>query len=355
MVLTVEEKVQIVVWHVNGLSDNMIRQQFVNMFPNRPALARSTIQSIIRNFFTYGSVFPPRGVRTRRGVNPDLELRDILICTSIEQNPTQSTSRLGEQYGISRFRLMLENGKHVLCEKPFTMNEKQTKKLLDISKEKNLFLMEAVWSRCFPAYDKMIEVIKSGEIGEVVQVTVEFGVPISHVDRVKNKDLGGGVILDLGVYILQFQQYVFNGLKPTKIVASGHLNEEGIDSSVAAILTFPEGKTAVLSASSFTKLACEGVVYGTKGCIKMPTFWCPTTLDVNGVVLEFPLIKNEGEFNYLNSAGLAYEAEEARQCIMKNKIESPKITHDNTLELAQLMDKLRAELGVVFPADGESY
>ncbi|XP_072395906.1 trans-1,2-dihydrobenzene-1,2-diol dehydrogenase-like isoform X2 [Diabrotica undecimpunctata] len=252
-------------------------------------------------------------------------------------------------------KLMLENGKHVLCEKPFTMNEKQTKKLLDISKEKNLFLMEAVWSRCFPAYDKMIEVIKSGEIGEVVQVTVEFGVPISHVDRVKNKDLGGGVILDLGVYILQFQQYVFNGLKPTKIVASGHLNEEGIDSSVAAILTFPEGKTAVLSASSFTKLACEGVVYGTKGCIKMPTFWCPTTLDVNGVVLEFPLIKNEGEFNYLNSAGLAYEAEEARQCIMKNKIESPKITHDNTLELAQLMDKLRAELGVVFPADGESY
>ncbi|CAG9839802.1 unnamed protein product [Diabrotica balteata] len=252
-------------------------------------------------------------------------------------------------------KLMLENGKHVLCEKPFTMNEKQTKMLLDISKEKNLFLMEAVWSRCFPAYDKMIEVIKSGEIGEVVQVTVEFGVPISHVDRVKNKDLGGGVILDLGVYILQFQQYVFNGLKPTKIIASGHLNEEGIDSSVAAILTFPEGKTAVLSASSFTKLACEGVVYGTKGCIKMPTFWCPTTLDVNGVVLEFPLIKNEGEFNYLNSAGLAYEAEEARQCIMKNKIESPKITHDNTLELAQLMDKLRAELGVVFPADGESY
>ncbi|XP_050514506.1 trans-1,2-dihydrobenzene-1,2-diol dehydrogenase-like [Diabrotica virgifera virgifera] len=252
-------------------------------------------------------------------------------------------------------KLMLENGKHVLCEKPFTMNEKQTRKLLDISKEKNLFLMEAVWSRFFPAYDKMIEVIKSGEIGEVVQVTVEFGVPISHVDRIKNKDLGGGVILDLGVYILQFQQYVFNGLKPTKVVASGHLNEEGIDSSVAAILTFPEGKTAVLSASSFTKLACEGVVYGTKGCIKMPKFWCPTTLEVNGVVIEFPLIKNEGEFNYLNSAGLAYEAEEARQCIMKNKIESSKITHDNTLELAQLMDKLRAELGVVFPADGESY
>ncbi|XP_072397506.1 trans-1,2-dihydrobenzene-1,2-diol dehydrogenase-like [Diabrotica undecimpunctata] len=252
-------------------------------------------------------------------------------------------------------KLMLEHGKHVLCEKPFTMNAKQTKKLLDISKEKNLFLMEAVWSRCFPAYDKMIEIIKSGEIGEVVQVSVEFGEPINHIDRIKNKDLGGGVILDLGGYNLQFQQYVFNGLKPIKIVANGHLNEEGIDTALATVLTYPGGKTAVLSISSLAQFSCEGVVYGTKGCIKVPTFWSPTTLDVNGEVLEFPLIKNEAEFNYLNSAGLAYEAEEARQCIMKNKIESPKITHENSLELAQMMDKLRVELGVVYPADGESY
>lgn len=80
-------------------------------------------------------------------------------------------------------KMMLENGKHVLCEKPFTMNEKQTKRLFQIAKEKKLFLMEALWSRCFPAYIEMKRMIDDGEIGDVLFASVHFGHAIQHVER----------------------------------------------------------------------------------------------------------------------------------------------------------------------------
>lgn len=82
-------------------------------------------------------------------------------------------------------KLMLENGKHVLCEKPLTMNEKQARELIETAKSKKLFLMEAVWSRCFPAYDEIRRIIDSGEIGEVLYAGATFGRPLSHIDRMK--------------------------------------------------------------------------------------------------------------------------------------------------------------------------
>lgn len=99
----------------------------------------------------------------------------------------------------------------------------------------------------------------------------------------------------------------------------------------------------------------QGIIYGTKGTIKIDEMWSPTTLDVNGNVQSFPLIENNGSFNYHNSAGLAYEAEEARKCIKEGATESQQLTHAETIQLAQLMDKLRQEVGVEFPADSENY
>lgn len=80
-------------------------------------------------------------------------------------------------------KMMLEQSKHVLCEKPLTMNEKQTRRLIQIAKEKNLFIMEALWSRCFPAYIEMKRMIDSGEIGEILFASVHFGLAIQHVER----------------------------------------------------------------------------------------------------------------------------------------------------------------------------
>lgn len=97
------------------------------------------------------------------------------------------------------------------------------------------------------------------------------------------------------------------------------------------------------------------VICGTKGIIRIPEFWCPTKLSINGVEKVFPLPENKGEFNYSNSAGLAYEAEEVKRCIRQGKIESETMSHMDTLELARIMDKVRSDVGVVFPADLESY
>ncbi|XP_074029705.1 trans-1,2-dihydrobenzene-1,2-diol dehydrogenase [Leptinotarsa decemlineata] len=252
-------------------------------------------------------------------------------------------------------KLMLNHGKHVLCEKPLTLNEKQTRKLYEIAQEKKLFLMEAVWSRCFPAYLEARRLMDSGEIGEVLFASVNFGFPLQNVDRVKSKTLGGGAILDLGVYILQFQQFAFRGLKPIKISVNGHLNSCGTDESCGAVLTYPGGKMAIVSASARVALPPEGVIVGTDGILRFPDFWCPTELITPNGVKEYPLHQSAVPFLHKNSAGLAYEAEEARQCIEAGKIESSHITHEESIELARLMDILRKELGVVFPEDSQDF
>ncbi|KAF7287898.1 hypothetical protein GWI33_000245 [Rhynchophorus ferrugineus] len=247
--------------------------------------------------------------------------------------------------------LLLNHGKHVLCEKPFAINHKQAKEMIDLAKKKNLFVMEAIWSRCFPVYREVRKLLDEGVLGEVKYAAVDFGFPIADVDRIKNKDLGGGAILDLGIYILQFQQFVFRGLKPVKVLASGHLNDGGVDDSASAILTYPNGKTAVVTCNATAQMTNEGVIIGTKGTIRIPMFWCPTSYSLNGQVKEFPLIENNGNFNYINSAGLGYEAADVRKTILSGKIESEQVTHEETLQLAAWLDTLRKETGVVFPAD----
>lgn len=152
---------------------------------------------------------------------------------------------------------------------------------------------------------------------------------------------------------MQFQQYVFRGLTPVKIAINGQLNGDGTDESAAAIITYPGGKTAVVSTSARVALPNEGIVVGTKGTIRMPDFWCPTELITPGKTYQWELPHTSVAFFHKNSAGLAFEAEEARQCIRGREIESPHMTHAESIELAQLMDLMRKELGVVFPQDSE--
>ncbi|XP_018320315.1 trans-1,2-dihydrobenzene-1,2-diol dehydrogenase [Agrilus planipennis] len=248
-------------------------------------------------------------------------------------------------------KLMLEHGKHVLCEKPFTINEKQTRELLELSKKTKLFLMEAVWSRCNPVYDELKKQIDSGIIGEVLYVNACFGFPLDNVDRLNVKEMGGSAVLDLGVYTLQFIQYVFRGLKPIEVAITGHLNKQNVDETAVAVLKYPGGRTGVATCSSRLQLDNVAVVIGTKGTIRVPQFWTPVKLETPNKTFEFDMPKSNAQFFFGNSIGLAFEAEEVRQCIKKGLIESPKITHAETLELAQLMDMIRLKIGNVFPED----
>ncbi|ODM97442.1 Trans-1,2-dihydrobenzene-1,2-diol dehydrogenase [Orchesella cincta] len=256
---------------------------------------------------------------------------------------------------LSLAKLAIENGKHVLVEKPMGINVRETKELIEFARSKKVFLMEAIWSRCFPAYQRLREELAKGSIGDVVQLTCNFGTVLTHKDRCQLKELGGGTILDIGVYNIQFVSLVMGGQKPEKIIATGTMNEHGVDDSSSTTLIYPNGVTATIVTNGRCKMECDACVYGTKGFLKLPkTFWCPTTLITSDVSEDFelPKLKNR-TVNGRNGEGLAYEAEEVRRCLTKGLLESPLMTLDESLLIAEIMESIRKQIGVVYPQDSQ--
>jgi len=244
----------------------------------------------------------------------------------------------------------LDNGKHVLCEKPLCMNLKGTQELIDHAKKRKLFLMEAVWSRFFPAYIRLTEEIEKGSIGDVVQISVSFGMAVDGKKLKILKERGGGTTNDIGIYPVQLATLIFGGEKPLKILSSGHLNEEGVDLSTSTTLIYSGGRTATLNTHYVVDLPCEGLVIGTKGTLKLPKpFWCPDKLELaSGETVQFPLPPTKFTMNYCNSTGLSYEAMEVRRCIRNGITESPGMTHGESLLLAEIMDSIKKQVGVSY-------
>jgi len=247
-------------------------------------------------------------------------------------------------------KLVLENNKHVLCEKPLTLLPRHTEELVKLSEQKKKYFQEAVWSRFFPSYKKLREEVKAGTIGDLKLVTANFGVKIDDVERLTRKDLGGGSIMDLGVYLLQFTLAVFGPEMPETVKAVGTVNKEGCDMATGITLQYKDGRIAQLASTVFAQTACEASVFGTKGSIKLAKpFWCPTEVAINGKVEQFPLPgKAKHAFVYDNSEGLAYEAEEARRCIEQNALYSPHMTHQESIIIARLQAEILKQVGVSY-------
>lgn len=253
-------------------------------------------------------------------------------------------------------KMFLENGKHVLCEKPMCLNYKQVASLVKIAKSKKLFLMEAVWSRFAPAYLALEEDIKSGKLGEVKFVEVNFGVPIEKSERVSKKELGGSALLDIGIYTLQFAQFIFKD-EPKKVTAVGDLNEDGVDEVDTVILEYDGGRRAVLNMHTKVKLWNKATVVGTKGraTVQEPFHFPNTLIDVDGKEKQFSLHTSSLPYNFANSAGLVYQALEVERCIREGLLESPRMTHNDSLILAKLEDTIRKQVGVHYDADDQEY
>jgi len=249
-------------------------------------------------------------------------------------------------------KMYIEAGKAVLCEKPLCMNVRDTEELVSLARERKVFLMEAIWSRCLPAYKAVMAAIAAGEVGDVKQVLAFFGFPIT-ADRLHKKELGGGTVLDLGIYTIQFAQLIFGGEMPV-VTAGGHLGPGGCDMSASMTLTYPSGGTASLATHSEVQLPNEATVVGTKGTLKLTNFW--TSLDLihaDGSVEKFSLpAGSKHPFNFVNSANFAHEAEHVRQCLMKGATESNLLSLDETLTIARIMEQTRKQIGVTYPQDG---
>lgn len=238
--------------------------------------------------------------------------------------------------------LCLNAGKHVLCEKPLTLDAAQARVCIELARSKGLFLMEAVWTRFMPAIQQAMQWVKEGAIGEVKLIQADFclNVPFNPLHRLYAPELGGGALLDLGIYPLTFAT-LFLGL-PDSFTSTAHLNAQtGVDELVAMTLHYDSGALAQLSTSSRTALPVEAVIGGNKGSIKVhELFIRPDRLTLHRLghapeVHEVPYRSN----------GYLHEVEEVHNCLRANRCESTIMPLVDTLSLIKIMDAMRHSWG----------
>ncbi|XP_075773730.1 trans-1,2-dihydrobenzene-1,2-diol dehydrogenase [Pelodiscus sinensis] len=249
-------------------------------------------------------------------------------------------------------RLFLEAGKPVLLEKPLGMNAAEVRELAQVAQSRGVFLMEAFWTRFFPLSEQLRELLAQGALGEVKLSCVAVGHPMENIPRLVQKELGGGVVLDLGCYCAQFASMVFGGEKPESIIASGFLYPTGVDETAAMVLNYAGNRQAVLSCTMRVEVPGEAIVCGTEGYVKFPSPWyTPTTMFVNGERHDSPLPPPSQPLNFSNSTGLRYEAQHVRQCLLQGLKESPIMSLADSELVAFIMDEVRRQLGVTYPED----
>ncbi|CAG5117156.1 unnamed protein product [Candidula unifasciata] len=248
--------------------------------------------------------------------------------------------------------LFINAGKSVLCEKPMSLTLEGCQKVLRAAREKGVLFVEAIWSRFFPVYKFIQEYVRSGEIGDVIMIQATFTVDIASVPRVNDPDLGGGGLLDLGIYVVQAANLIFKG-KPEKIIAECSKTDSGVDKTGTIILRYPNDKFASLTYSIEAAFGANSFsIRGNKGNIVIPDlFWCPNrvVLPDNGVkYFELPKVEDEKSFIFTNSQGFAYEAQGVRDCLLKGLKESPYVPHEDIETIHYIMQEILTQFGIKY-------
>ncbi len=242
--------------------------------------------------------------------------------------------------------LFMNAGKNVLCEKPITVNSGELSMLRELQKEKNVFLMEAMWTRFLPVISKIKEIIKDGVIGEVLEISADFCYNSSDRTGIAyDIKMAGGSLLDVGVYGLNFAS-IFLGNDVCDIKAVCYKNG-GIDDRTNILLTYKGGKIArISSAIALYKPEC-GYIYGSKGYIHVPNFY--------GAV-EFDVVTDDGETIKKYEApfkgnGFEEEIEECNKCISSGKTQSEIMPLSESSKIMEIMDEIRRQVKIVYEAD----
>jgi predicted dehydrogenase len=242
----------------------------------------------------------------------------------------------------------LAAGKPVLCEKPLAMNDAEARRMVVAARDHRLFLMEAVWSRFLPAYAVLRELLASGRIGEPQLVEADFGFrrPFDPAHRLFDRALGGGALLDLGIYPLQLASLVFG--PPDRVSAQAHIGASGVDESVAAVLHHPGGGLAVVKAAIRVATACTARISGTEGWIGLPAFMhCPDHVLVSTAGTSRPERIDCG----WAGEGLRFQAAEVNACLRDGRTESTVMPLDETVALATTLTEIRRAIGLTYPGD----
>ena len=241
----------------------------------------------------------------------------------------------------------LNHGRPVLCEKPFTLNGIQAEELIKTARNNKLFLMEAMWTRFLPCIVKLNELLDKGILGEIQHFKADFGIKreLDPKGRLFNPDLGGGALLDLGVYPISFARMIYKQ-SPSRIKSSAYIGETGVDEKSCYLFEYENGQTAMLSSSNRLIMPHNASIFGTKGYLEIPNFYQPSKM----------ILKLEGKEKKtieipFKSTGYNYEAREVMSCLNAGKIESEIMPLDETLEIMKTMDILRSQWYFKYPGE----
>ncbi len=243
--------------------------------------------------------------------------------------------------------LMMNHGKHVLCEKPMAVNAAEAEEMFRCAKENNVLLMEAMWARLVPGTIKMLEIVENGILGDLLGVEGKFCYTMDEDEmdhHVFKPEHGGGSLLDVGVYGLNFSSW-YLGKDIEEINAQSDIYN-GVDSHTCVLLKYKSGAIADLSSAILLRKPNEGYIYGSKGYAHLSRFYAPQ---------EIKIFLNNGETQIISVPYIGNGFEEQithfSECIINNLKESTVVTHEQTLYITKQMDKIRKLTGVEYPQD----
>lgn len=242
-------------------------------------------------------------------------------------------------------KLCLQHNKHVLCEKPITLNAAQASELYALASKNNCFLMEAVWTRFLPAIRMLQKELSDNIIGDVLSLRADFcfALKVDQTHRLRNKALAGGALLDLGIYPITFAYLIF-GQAPEKILSSAVIDTTGVDERSFYLFEYADGRRASLS-SGYTQAApWEALIAGSEGYIRVPNFFAAQ---------EF-IVQIEGQepkthaYPFAPTENFSFEIQHMQDCIAHGLTESPILPNSESLEVMRTMDALRAQWGLKY-------
>ena len=311
-----------------------------------------------------------------RSFSQGLSVLDDAEIVAVGSRSAERAAAFGEQYGVRRryasyealandpdvdvvyvatphpfhkehSLLCLRAGKPVLCEKPFTLNAADTAEVIALARERRLFLMEAIWTRFLPHIVKLRQLIAEGAIGEVRQVRADFSfrAEIDPQSRLFDPALGGGALLDVGIYPVSLVAMLLGA--PADIVSLAQLGTTGVDEQAGIVMRYDGGRLAVLTTAIRTSSPHEALMLGTTGHIKVhDAWWKPSALTLvrDGKPeqpIDVPAVGN----------GYNYEAAEVMRCLREGRTESEIMPLDESLAIMRTLDAIREQWGLRYPGE----
>ena len=243
--------------------------------------------------------------------------------------------------------LMMKNGKHVICEKPMSVNAAEAEEMFRCAEENNVLLMEAMWARVVPGTLRMLEIVENGVLGEILGVEGKFCYTMDEDEmdhHVFKPEHGGGSLLDVGVYGLNFASwYLGKGVEDISVQSDVR---NGVDNHTCVLLKYKSGAVADISSAILLRKPNEGYVYGTKGYAYLRRFYAPREIEI---------FLNSGETEKISvpyaGNGFEEQIDHFCKCISLGLKESPVITREQTLYITRQMDEIRKAAGIVYPQD----